>query len=1133
MDTHKKNPSVLADFKSDDYRIFNHELAYIHHRRYLADLLEPNSLHPEEENSQPANNDEDSPSDPPDQMEKDAVQPATELNLVGLALSGGGIRSATFNLGLLQALFQNKVLNHIDYLSTVSGGGYIGSCLTTVLNSKIQNCNDIKDRFVYIWDPENFPFARYKKSKSDEPPIKPDPTQEKVEGEKNQPQPGAEKATIKYLRYFSNYLTAEGNFIQKYFGPLLVLLRGVLFNFLLIAPYLLLLALILSYVFNISSIYSFGKEKNNRWFLDIREFQSALAERKLAAETLEQTVILKTAELKFSNYAERLKYARSVEGINRTIRDRENDLDAKRDAVTEEWRDIWRLPKYLFIFIFIFSLVFLAVFTKSFSRRHLYSKYFSASLFLLLLLVGVQFYGLVLVYWGYWEIPPELGLFSILTFLTPKLLDTGRQKSKNNVTQIFISIFVFLLAPFFLLYVIGVSIKFIIPSLQSYASLNFGVDTSLSYILILLAIVLLWHVVEKTININKITPHNFYRDRLSRAYLFQNDPKSSERPFEKLSPCDNLKLSQLEPLGPYQIINTNLNLSKRLQNGKNDGHFREGESFIFSKYWCGSDKTGFLQTSEYERLDAHQNLGTAMAISGAAVNVGMAQSNQPIYRFLMGLLNIRLGYWAIHPGSYVQKFKSILYGDYPGSWTSIREWFGNYSLNYRFVNLSDGGHFDNSGIYELLRRRCKYIIAGDAEADPEMSFQALSYIIRLARIDFGIDIKINLSDILPNDKTGYSLNHCVVGEIYYPDGSQGYLFYCKSSLTGDEPQHLLEYKNNHPSFPHQTTADQWFDEQQFEAYRSLGFHVAQEAFKPIGEVKRGQALEDNFIKLKQYWYPHSPAVRKNFARHGQELNQIITTIKADEDLAFMDYQIFPEWADLLDGVQSKPAQTFWLPDDPGQIRKGFYICNLMIRFMENVYTDLNLKEEYNHPDNRGWMNLFMHWSWAGMFRVTWSISACTYGARFQSFCQNHLNLDLGEIIINKLADGQNASQLKKNLNPYENMIVKKLRQAQDFTFTDAYSFKLKVSNVLDKRMFKQFNFGFALTQDNTIVFFRIQNHLRAMGLGRMALLQLVGILNGQAAYNFSNVPIDLLSFEEFQANEFANMFQSVLTELGN
>ena len=113
------------------------------------------------------------------------------------------------------------------------------------------------------------------------------------------------------------------------------------------------------------------------------------------------------------------------------------------------------------------------------------------------------------------------------------------------------------------------------------------------------------------------------------------------------------------------------------------------------------------------------------------------------------------------------------------------------------------------------------------------------------------------------------------------------------------------------------------------------------------------------------------------------------------------------------------------------------------------------------------------------------------------------------------------------------MIVKKLRQAQDFTFTDAYSFKLKVSNVLDKRMFKQFNFGFALTQDNTIVFFRIQNHLRAMGLGRMALLQLVGILNGQTAYNFSNVPIDLLSFEEFQANEFANMFQSVLTELGN
>ena len=145
----------------------------------------------------------------------------------------------------------------------------------------------------------------------------------------------------------------------------------------------------------------------------------------------------------------------------------------------------------------------------------------------------------------------------------------------------------------------------------------------------------------------------------------------------------------------------------------------------------------------------------------------------------------------------------------------------------------------------------------------------------------------------------------------------------------------------------------------------------------------------------------------------------------------MDYQIFPEWADLLKGVKSKPARKLWPPDDARQIRKGFYICNLMIRFMENVYTDLILEEEYNHPDNRGWLNLFMHWSWAGMFRITWSISACTYGARFQSFCERQLKLNLGSIMVQNLADGHDAGQLKRSLNDYENMIFNKLKPSRN------------------------------------------------------------------------------------------------------
>jgi hypothetical protein len=104
--------------------------------------------------------------------------------------------------------------------------------------------------------------------------------------------------------------------------------------------------------------------------------------------------------------------------------------------------------------------------------------------------------------------------------------------------------------------------------------------------------------------------------------------------------------------------------------------------------------------------------------------------------------------------------------------------------------------------------------------------------MRMARIDFGIEIRIDTSDIKPDPITGYSRNHCAVRRIEYPEGDFGYLLYFKASLTGDEPEHLHEYKDKSPQFPHQTIAGQWFDEQQFEAYRELGYHIGKEGLDP-------------------------------------------------------------------------------------------------------------------------------------------------------------------------------------------------------------------------------------------------------------------------------------------------------------
>lgn len=158
-----------------------------------------------------------------------------------------------------------------------------------------------------------------------------------------------------------------------------------------------------------------------------------------------------------------------------------------------------------------------------------------------------------------------------------------------------------------------------------------------------------------------------------------------------------------------------------------------------------------------------------------------------------------------------------------------REFRGNFDETSKFINLSDGGHLENLGVYELLRRRCKFIIAIDAEADKEHGFGSLMKLIRFAKIDFGIDIEINLSDLVIRDK-GFTNAHFSIGKISYDDNNVGFLLYVKSSLTGNEPSYVLDYKKENSSFPHESTADQFFSESQFEAYRALGDHIGKDLF---------------------------------------------------------------------------------------------------------------------------------------------------------------------------------------------------------------------------------------------------------------------------------------------------------------
>jgi hypothetical protein len=255
------------------------------------------------------------------------------------------------------------------------------------------------------------------------------------------------------------------------------------------------------------------------------------------------------------------------------------------------------------------------------------------------------------------------------------------------------------------------------------------------------------------------------------------------------------------------------------------------------------------------------SLGTAMAISGAAFTPNMGYHSSPPVAFLMSVLNVRLGWWLGN-----SRVDSSWYNPQPpwGLFYLLLELFGETNSERDYVYLSDGGHFENLGIYELVRRRCRYIIACDGSADADLGFECLGNAIEKCRTDFGIDIEINVDAIRRAKESGYSKAHCAFGQIRYdrlnnkgPRHPVGTLLYIKASLSGDEPADVAHYAEQHAAFPHQTTADQCFDESQFESYRALGEHVAMTVLDRNSSERelRGASTEEIFFRLRQDWYP--------------------------------------------------------------------------------------------------------------------------------------------------------------------------------------------------------------------------------------------------------------------------------------
>jgi hypothetical protein len=320
---------------------------------------------------------------------------------------------------------------------------------------------------------------------------------------------------------------------------------------------------------------------------------------------------------------------------------------------------------------------------------------------------------------------------------------------------------------------------------------------------------------------------------------------------------DRLRLSELNAgtAAPYHLLNATVNLPSSMDR---EIRGRNGDFFVFSRHFCGSPMCGYHPTSEIEEADPHFDLGTALAISGAAASSNMGWQTNNALRLVMTLANVRLGYWMRNPRLGAEAAKEM---QGPGPLCLLREMFASkMDENRHYLNLSDGGHIENLAGYELLRRRCKFIVCVDGGMEPGMQCADLIRLERYAAIDLGIKMHYDLTDLAlqPN---GFSRAYGVLVKIdYNPPGTEaergsrprekaewGWLLLIKLSMIGYGAGYLMDYKRTQPDFPHQTTGDQIYDEAQFEAYRVLGEAAAESFF-------RQELIDDDQPKDIKSWF---------------------------------------------------------------------------------------------------------------------------------------------------------------------------------------------------------------------------------------------------------------------------------------
>jgi len=851
-------------------------------------------------------------------------------NRSALCLSGGGVRSATFNLGVLQGLSRYGLLEKFDFLSTVSGGGFIGGWLSAWIHRQKHS-------------PEELPVSTVAARLADPPndPLQPEPD------------------PVYNLRVYANYLTPRKGLMSVDTWTLIaVYLRNLLLNWMVFVPaiiaFLMLPRIWVAFVKSpylspplllwtgfagavIALIYiglnlPGAKQLNlgQGWFVVVCLAPLIISAMALTTYWIRLSKDQQPGWKSFTLFA--LILAAVPWGLYLILMVFARVRDFKKKGDGEDQKPAASWFRFFILSILATALIFAAFAITAYLIWYLVSYQLPqplnlqtgflrtyASLAVPILLVLLTVGGTLISgftsrftdvddqeWWarcGAWILIVVVGwsVFHLLVLFGPALFMEVQAQiinnqslstwsdlkglgaaligivsgaitlfggssaktpangdsagSKPNLAPIVTAAAAVIFAAF-LLILLALACNWILASsLGAWAGrvlragapqLNANDPRAIVYhssgrvlaVMALLIVVVGW-ILGRFINTNRFSLHYYWRNRLMRAYLGASRKRAkTKNNFTDFDGDDNVQMYELQQK-PLHVVNVTLNLAG---GEKLEWQDRKAESFAISPLHSGSYFLGYRDSKHYGG-DNGISLATSAAISGAAASPNMGyMMTSPVVRFIMTLFNVRLGFWLGNPGiagsGGATMFNPTTFNrDSPTH--SVRPIFsealGMTNGKSPYVYLSDGGHFDNLGLYEMILRRCRYIVVSDASTDPGYAFESLAYSIRQVRTDFGVPIE--MEEMHLGKEPDQPNKYCAIGKIRYscvdrPKGSKeadadydGVLVYIKPSLNGSEPADVLNYHRSDEAFPQDTIADQWFSEPQFESYRMLGSHM--------------------------------------------------------------------------------------------------------------------------------------------------------------------------------------------------------------------------------------------------------------------------------------------------------------------